>query len=120
MWFFIFELRKWILQRYTFISYIPRSGTTTKGVEKEESLESSTLVSQFPDAIQNKIHDLLADRVVTTSIVVSGILLSSDELLGVEQLTICTSTHLIYNIRIIFLKMSKQFTLWMEFDHFCI
>ncbi len=76
--------------------YTPRSSATTKWVEEQESLESSTLVSQFPDPVQDKVHDLLPDGVVTTSVVVSGILLASDKLLRVEQLTVGASAHLIW------------------------
>merc|ERR1711877_86856 len=43
-----------------------RAGTTTEGVEKEESLETGTLVSQLPDAVQHQVDDLLTDGVVTT------------------------------------------------------
>ena len=65
-------------------------------MEDEESLETSALISEFPDAIQYQVNNLLANCVVTTSIVVSCILLASDELLWMEQLTICPGTHLIY------------------------
>jgi len=64
-------------------------------VEDEESLKSSTLISQFTGTIQNKVNDLLADGVMTTSIVVSGIFLSSDKLFWMEELTIGASTYLI-------------------------
>jgi len=71
------------------------SGTSTEGVEDEESLESSTLVSQFPDSVQNKINDLLSDGVVTSGVVVSGILLASDQLFRVEELSVSSSSDLI-------------------------
>ncbi len=71
------------------------SGTSTEGVEDEESLETSALISQFPDPVKDKIDDLLSDGVVTTSVVVGSILLSSDELLRVEKLTVGSSTDLI-------------------------
>jgi hypothetical protein len=74
-----------------------RSGTSTERMEDKESLESSTLVSQLSDSIQAKIYDLLSDGVVTTSVVVSGILLSGDQLLRVEQLSVGSSTDLINN-----------------------
>jgi len=64
-------------------------------VEDEEALETGALVSQLPDPVQNQVNDLLANGVVTTGIVVGGILLASDELLGVEQLAVCASAHLI-------------------------
>ena len=74
-----------------------RSGTSSEGVEDEESLESSTLVSQLSDSVQAQVNDLLSDGVVTTSVVVSGILLSCDQLLRVEQLSVGSSTDLINN-----------------------
>jgi len=71
------------------------SGTSTEGMEDQESLESSTLVSQFPDSVQNKIDDLLSDSVVTSGVVVGGILLASDQLLRVEELSVGSSSDLI-------------------------
>ena len=72
-----------------------RSSTATEGVEDEESLETSTLISQFPDAIQDQINNLLSDGVVTTGVVVGGIFLAGDELLRVEQLAVGASADLI-------------------------
>ncbi len=36
-----------------------RSGATTEGVEDEESLESSTLISKLPDTVQDQVNNLL-------------------------------------------------------------
>jgi len=72
-----------------------RAGASTEGVEDEEALESSTLISQLADAIQNQIDDLFADGVVTTSVVVRRILLTSDELFRVEELTVSSGADLI-------------------------
>jgi len=66
-------------------------------VEDEESLESSTLVSQLSDSVQAEINDLLSDGVVTTSVVIGGILLSGDQLFRVEQLSVGSGTDLINN-----------------------
>ena len=74
-----------------------RSGTTTEGVEDEESLETSTLISQLSDPVEDEVDDLLTNGVVTSSVVVGSILLTSDELLGVEELTVCASSYLICN-----------------------
>ena len=52
-----------------------RSGTSTEGVEDEESLKSGTLVSQFPDSVQAKIDDLFSDGIVASSVVVGSIFL---------------------------------------------
>ena len=73
-----------------------RSGTTTKGVEDEESLQTSTLISQLPDPVEHEVDDLLANGVVATGVVVGSILLAGDQLLGVEELTVGTSPDLIY------------------------
>ena len=73
------------------------SGTATEGVEDEESLETSTLISQLPDPVQDQVDDFLTDGVVATSVVVGGIFLSGDELFGVEELAVCSSPDLIWN-----------------------
>ena len=72
-----------------------RAGTTTEGMEYEESLETCALVGQLTDPVEHKINDLLPDGVVATSIVVGSIFLAGDQLLWVEQLTVCPSAHLI-------------------------
>ena len=56
-----------------------RSGATAERVEDEETLESSALIGQFADAVQNQVNDLLANGVVTASVVVSSILLACGE-----------------------------------------
>ena len=67
-------------------------------MEDQESLEPSALVSQLTDAVQNKIHDLLADGVVASGVVVCGIFLASQHLLGVEQLPRETSINIYFKI----------------------
>ena len=69
--------------------------TTTEGVEHHETLETSTVIGELTDAVEHKVDDLLTDGVVTTSVVVRGILLTSDELLRVEQLLVGTGADLI-------------------------
>ena len=71
------------------------SGTTTDRVVNEKTLETSTVVREFADAVQTQVDDLLANGVVATSEVVSGILLAGDQLLWVEELTVGTRAHLI-------------------------
>jgi len=73
------------------------SGTSSEGMEDHESLKTGTLVSELADAVEDKVDDLLSDGVVTTGVVVGGILLSRDELLGVEEVTVRTGTDLIDN-----------------------
>jgi hypothetical protein len=71
------------------------TGTTTDGVEDEEALETSAVVSKLADAVEAEVDNLLTDGVVTTGEVVGGILLTGDELLGVEELSVGTSADLI-------------------------
>uniref|UniRef100_A0AAG5D4N3 Uncharacterized protein n=1 Tax=Anopheles atroparvus TaxID=41427 RepID=A0AAG5D4N3_ANOAO len=71
------------------------SGASAERVEDQESLQTRALVGQLADAVQHNINDLLADGVVATGVVVGGILLSGDQLLRVEQLTIGSGAHLV-------------------------
>ena len=71
------------------------TGTTTDGVEDEEALETSALIGELSDSVEAEVNNLLTDGVVTTGEVVGGILLSGDELLGVEELSVGTGTDLI-------------------------
>jgi len=64
-------------------------------MEKQKSLKSSTLVSQFPDSVQNQIHDLLANGVVAPGVVVGSVLLAVDQLLGVVELTVGSNSGLV-------------------------
>ena len=54
------------------------ASAATEGVEDEESLESSALVSQLPDPVQDEVNDLLADGVVAAGVVVGCVLLAGD------------------------------------------
>merc|ERR1711963_385341 len=72
-----------------------RSSSSSERVEHKESLETSTLVSQLTNTVQNKINDLLANGVVAPGVVVGGVLLASHELLGVEQLSVDSSSDLV-------------------------
>jgi len=52
-----------------------RPSATTKGMKDQEALETSTLVSQLADPVQDKIHNLLANGVVAAGIIVGSIFL---------------------------------------------
>ena len=71
------------------------AGTTTNGVEDEEALEASALVSELSDSVEAEVDDFLADGVVATGEVVGGVLLAGDELLGVEELSVGAGSDLI-------------------------
>jgi len=60
-------------------------------MENQETLKSSTLISQFPNSIKNKVHNLLSNGVVSSGVVVGCILLASDQLFGVEKLPVDSS-----------------------------
>jgi hypothetical protein len=75
------------------------TSTTTNGVEDQETLETSAVISELSDSVQAKIDDFLADGVVTSCEVVSGILLTGDELFRVEELSVSTSSDFINNCR---------------------
>ncbi len=42
-------------------------------MQNKESLETSTVVSELTDPVENEVHNLLANGVVTTGIVVGGL-----------------------------------------------
>ena len=64
-------------------------------MEDEEALESSTHISQLPDPVQHQVNNLLPNGVVPPGIVVGSVLLASDQLLGVEQLAVGSSSYLV-------------------------
>jgi hypothetical protein len=76
-------------------------------MEDHESLQTSAVVSKLADAVQYEVHDLLADSVVATGVVVGSILLTRDDLLRMVQLTISSSADLIAHSR---LKIDKDTT----------
>ena len=73
-------------------------GAAPEAVKDEETLETCTLVGQLADSVQNEIYNFLAYGVVTTSIVVGGVLLACDELLRMEKLAVCSGTNFIWKI----------------------
>jgi len=72
-----------------------RASTTTDRVEDHEPLETGALVSELANTVESEIDHLLSDGVVTTSVVVGGILFSSDKLIRVEERTIGASAHFV-------------------------
>lgn len=75
-----------------------RAGTTTEGVEDEETLETRAVVGDVADLVEDLVNELLADGVVATSVVVGGILLAGDHLLGVEERAVRTGADLVDDI----------------------
>ena len=72
-----------------------RTSSSTKGVKDQESLETGAVVCELADSVQDQVDNLLSDGVVTTRIVVGRILLSGDELLGVEELSVRSGSDLV-------------------------
>merc|ERR1719205_58897 len=74
-----------------------RSGASTKRMEKQKSLKASTLISKLPNPVQKQINNFLSNSVVASSIVVSRILFTIDELFRMEKLTISSASCFIYH-----------------------
>ena len=72
-----------------------RARATAEAVEDDEALEASAVVRKLANAVKDEINDLLADGVVATRIVVGGVLLARDQLLGVEELAVGSAPHLV-------------------------
>jgi len=68
-------------------------------VEDKESLEPSAVVGKLADSVEDVIDDFLSDGVMSTSVVVRGILFSTDDLLGVVKLTVSSGSDLVANRR---------------------
>jgi hypothetical protein len=64
-------------------------------VKHQESLQTSAIVGQFPDAVEHEIDDLLADGVVAPRVVVGRILFAGDQLLRVVQLAVGAVANLV-------------------------
>jgi len=71
------------------------SSTTAEGVEYHETLETSALICLLAKAVEDKVHNLLADGVVTAGVVVGCIFFTRDQLLGVEKLAVGTGADLV-------------------------
>jgi len=66
-------------------------------VEDQETLETSALIGELSDTVEDEVNNFLTNGVVTTGVVVGGIFLTGDQLFWVEQLTVGTSSHFIDN-----------------------
>ena len=76
-----------VVSREAFENEGTEAGTssTAERVEHEEALETIAVVRQTTNLVHDDINLLLANGVVTTGVVVGGILLSGDEGLWVEE-----------------------------------
>lgn len=71
------------------------AGASTKTVEDKKALKSGALVCEFADSVQNQVHDLLADGVVTAGVVVGSVFLARYELLWMEELSVGASANFV-------------------------
>lgn len=71
---------------------------TTERVEDEEALETGAVVGDAADLVEDLVNELLADGVVTTGVVVRGILLAGDHVLGVEEGAVGAGADLIDDV----------------------
>ena len=60
------------------------TGTTAERVEYQETLETGAHVGDLANSVEDQIDDLLAEGVVTPSVIVRRVLFAGDQLLGVE------------------------------------
>jgi hypothetical protein len=67
-------------------------------VEDEETLQTRAVVGNTADLVEDLVNELLSDGVVATGVVVRGILLSGDHVLGVEEGSVRTSADLVDNV----------------------
>jgi len=77
-----------------------RTSSSTGGVKDHEALKTSTVISELSDAVKDKVDNLLADGVVTTSIVIGSVFLSGDKLLRVVELAVSSSPDFIERSRL--------------------
>ena len=64
-------------------------------MEEEKSLKTGAHIRQLPNPVKDKVHNLLSDGIVTSSIVVGSILLTIDQLLRMEELAVGSASRLI-------------------------
>ncbi|KAI7850373.1 hypothetical protein BDC45DRAFT_518663 [Circinella umbellata] len=68
-------------------------------MEDQETLQTTTVIGKLANTVQNGIDKFLTNSVMATSVVVSSIFLTSNQLLRMEELTISASTNFVNNSR---------------------
>jgi hypothetical protein len=71
------------------------AGASSDSVEHHEALQSCAVIRKLADAVQGEIHDLFANGVVASSVVVRGVFFARDQLLRVEEGTEFSGAHLV-------------------------
>jgi hypothetical protein len=75
-----------------------RAGTTAKRVKDQETLETRAIVGNTANLVQDIINQLLANGVMTASIVVGSVLLAGNHLFRMEQVLVEASADFIDDI----------------------
>jgi len=73
------------------------TGSSTDGVEDEETLKTSALIGKLSDSVEAEINDFFTNGVMSSGEVVGGVLLTSDELLWMEELSVSSGSDFINN-----------------------
>jgi hypothetical protein len=71
------------------------SGTTSDGVEDEETLETSALIGELSDSIEAEIDDFFTNGVMSSGEVVGSVFFTGDELLWMEELSVGSGSDFI-------------------------
>jgi len=74
------------------------TGSSTEGVENEETLQTRAVVGNTADLVEDLVNELLSDSVVATGVVVRGILLAGDHVLGVEKGSVRAGADLVDDV----------------------
>ena len=78
---------------------------------------TSAIVCQFSDPVQNKIHNLFSDGVVSACKVVRSIFFSTNQLLRMEQLAVRTSANFINHLVSRTRRIEKSAAQWKHGKH---
>jgi len=73
------------------------TGSSTDGVEDEETLESSALIGKLSDSVEAEINDFFTNGVMSSGEVVGSILFTGDKLFWMEQLSVGSGSDFIDN-----------------------
>ena len=73
------------------------TGSSTDGVEDEETLKTSALIGKFSDSIEAEIDDFFTNGVMSSGEVVSSIFFTGDKLFWMEQLSVGSGSDFIDN-----------------------
>ena len=71
------------------------TSATAERVEDEEALETRAVIRKTANLVAGLVNELLPDGVVTTSVVVGGVLLAGKEGLRVEEGAVLARLHLV-------------------------